>query len=116
MAKVVYGVVAGALVTLVAGFFVRTSAIPLLVSIGLSVAAAVLVTAGWARRIRLEDELLEGGEPEVEDLDYDDEEFQAPRAIPTVRRTGSGARARPDLGRRTRSTKPVLEDDDLAAT
>lgn len=113
MAKVVYGVVAGALITLVAGFFVRTSAIPLFVSIGLSVVAAVLVTAGWARRIRLEDDLLEHGEPEVEDLYYDDEEFETTRAIPAVRKARSGARAKPDLGRRTRTRTPPAEDDDL---
>lgn len=64
MARIVYGVVGAALATLVAGFFIQSSSLPLLVSIGFSLVAAVLILAGWARRIRLEDEVL-FDEPEV---------------------------------------------------
>jgi hypothetical protein len=76
MARIVYGVVGAALATLVAGFFIQDSTLPLLVSIGFSLVAAVLILTGWARRIRLEDEVLFDEEPNI--VWDDDEPFSEP--------------------------------------
>lgn len=52
MARLTYGALALALGALVAGFFVRTTAVPLFASIGLSALVLILILRGWARRMR----------------------------------------------------------------
>lgn len=52
LARVTYGLVALALATLIAGFFTSESNVLLYISIGLSLAAIVLVLVGAARRAR----------------------------------------------------------------
>lgn len=52
LARVTYGLVGLALVTLIIGFFTSESNVMLYISIGLSVAAIVLVLVGAARRAR----------------------------------------------------------------
>jgi FtsZ-interacting cell division protein ZipA len=52
--------------SLVAGFLVRTSSVPLLVSIGLSAVIAVLILAGWSKRLRASGAFDGSGSEEVE--------------------------------------------------
>ena len=103
MARLTYGIVAAALAALIAGFFVKTSTLPLILSIGFSAGATVLILIGWGRRLRLEQE--HGApqaepEPQVEELDFidigveeaEDAEYRRPVRSRPVR---SGPRARP---------------------
>lgn len=74
MARLTYAALALALAALVAGFFVRTTALPLFVSIGLSALVLILILRGWARRVRRA-EAGEGAEAleeveELEDIDF----------------------------------------------
>ena len=52
MARLIYIALGCALATLVVGFVVRTSNVPLLVSCGFSVVALVLMFRGWSKRLR----------------------------------------------------------------
>jgi len=72
LARLTYGIVAAALAALIAGFFVKTSTLPLILSIGFSAAATVLILIGWGRRLRLEQEhgAPEPAEEEVEEIDF----------------------------------------------
>lgn len=72
LARVTYGLVAAALLTLIGGFLVRENNILLYVSIGLSVAAIVLVLVGAARRAR-EAPIGEVGEPAFADVGSEEE-------------------------------------------
>lgn len=79
LARVTYGLVGLALATLIAGFFTSESNVLLYISIGLSLAAIVLVLVGAARRARevpaadLAAEAF-GDEEEYEYVDEDEEE------------------------------------------
>jgi hypothetical protein len=99
LARLTYGIVVAALAALVSGFFVKTSTLPLIASIGLSALATAMILVGWGRRLRLEQE--RGGplpertrrrrgaepapppEPQVEDIetvpDDDDAPYRPPR-------------------------------------
>jgi outer membrane biosynthesis protein TonB len=68
VAKLIYAFLALAAASLVTGFLVRTSNVPLLVSIGMSGVIAVLILAGWSRRLR-QGAFLDGDEADVEELD-----------------------------------------------
>lgn len=70
LARITYGLVVVALVTLVAGFFQRSSNMLLYVSIVLSIAAIVLVLIGAARRAR--EVPAEGAIPEPVPDEYPD--------------------------------------------
>jgi hypothetical protein len=68
VARLTYAALALALGALVSGFFIRTTAVPLFASIGLSALVLLLILRGWARRLREEspdlDELPEFDEVE----------------------------------------------------
>src|SRR2546426_9553612 len=88
MARLTYAVVAGALAALVAGFFVKSTTLPLIASIGLSALATLLILVGWGRRLRLEDEgaLEPEPEPEIEDVEFIDLGMEEEEAPPRRRR------------------------------
>jgi hypothetical protein len=65
LARLTYAALALALGSLVSGFFVRTTAVPLFASIGLSALVLILILRGWARRMRQTD-LAEASEEGVE--------------------------------------------------
>jgi hypothetical protein len=68
VARLTYGVLAAALATLVAGFFVRTSTLPLIASIACSAVVSILILYGVQRRLRQ-------GVDDEEDADVTDFEF-----------------------------------------
>jgi hypothetical protein len=73
LARLTYAALALALASLVSGFFVRTTAVPLFASIGLSALVLILILRGWARKLRQtelgeEDEELE---PAIELEEFD---------------------------------------------
>ncbi|MGH2758886.1 MAG: hypothetical protein ACRDKJ_04900 [Actinomycetota bacterium] len=78
MARLTYAALALALASLVSGFFIRTTAVPLFASIGLSALVLILILRGWARKLR-QTELGEDGEAldepaiQLEDLDVVEE-------------------------------------------
>jgi hypothetical protein len=91
VARLIYIVLACALAALVAGFVVRTSNVPLLVSCGFSAVSLVLMFRGWSKRLRetggvfAEDE----EQQELEELPTDDTEVafvevDAPEATTTA--------------------------------
>lgn len=99
MARLTYAALALALGSLVSGFFVRTTAVPLFASIGLSALVLILILRGWARRMR-QTELGEAGE---EGAEIQAEEFEVLEEIaagdivvvePGAERTERRARAR----------------------
>lgn len=99
MARLTYAALALALGSLVSGFFVRTTAIPLFASIGLSALVLILILRGWARRMR-EAEL---GEADEAGAEIQAEEFEVLEEItagdivvvdPGAERTERRARAR----------------------
>lgn len=57
MARLTYAALALALGALISGFFVRSTAVPLFASIGLSALVLILILRGWARRMRQAPEL-----------------------------------------------------------
>ena len=67
MARLTYAALALALAALVSGFFIRTTAVPLFASIGLSALVLILILRGWARRVRQAD--LGEGIDELEELE-----------------------------------------------
>ena len=73
MARVTYGFLAAAAVSLITGFFVKGSSLPLWISVALSVAVAGLILAGWRRRQF--DEGLGEGDEAVEELDVGEDEI-----------------------------------------
>jgi hypothetical protein len=97
VARLIYAFLALSLGTLVAGFLVRDSSIPLLVSIGLSALVLLLILVGTSRRLRranaLEDERTELSELEIVEIDEDATaatvltETRAARRAPRRRRT-----------------------------
>lgn len=66
MARLTYAALALALGALVSGFFIRTTAVPLFASIGLSALVLLLILRGWARRLK---ETPDGDELEVDDIE-----------------------------------------------
>ena len=86
MARLIYVFLALALGTLVAGFLVRDSSVPLLVSIGLSALVLLLILVGTSRRLRranaLEDEQVELASLEIVEIDETD--VDAPEAAVVV--------------------------------
>ncbi len=71
MARLTYVALGLALASLVSGFFIRSTAVPLFASIGLSALVLILILRGWARRLRQTGGLGEERE-ELEEL----EEFE----------------------------------------
>jgi hypothetical protein len=112
MAKLTYGIVLAALAALVSGFFVKTSTLPLIASIGLSAVATLLILIGWGRRLRLESEAEVAGpvpqpEVEIEDIDFielgiGDDDTPPPRR---------GRRARVRAGQAAAVPTSVEEDE-----
>jgi hypothetical protein len=101
VARLTYAALALALGALISGFFVRTTAVPLFASIGLSALVLILILRGWARRIRqapLGEEIEEV--EELEDVDAGDfviiEAGEESGELPVVsaRRAGIGSRRR----------------------
>ena len=120
MARLTYGVVAGALASLVAGFFVKTSTLPLVLSIGLSAVATLLILIGWGRRLRLESEGAERDAPEVEEIDFIElgaaEEEPRPRARRSrAPRTTRAPRPRAAEPRTTALDAVAADEEDLFA-
>lgn len=75
MARLTYATLALALASLVSGFFIRTTAVPLFASIGLSALVLLLILRGWARRVRQEPSAVSDEAEqleELEDVDLDD--------------------------------------------
>lgn len=103
LARVTYALVIVAVGTLVGGFFTEESNVLLFVSIGLSVAAIVLVLVGWARRAREAPAFeTEAGEEEEEALleALDEEELafveeRRPRRTSRAKRPTTKAKAKP---------------------
>jgi hypothetical protein len=102
VARLIYVFLALALGTLVAGFLVRDSSIPLLVSIGLSALVLLLILVGTSRRLRqtvaLEDEQVELASLEIVEIDEADVvapeatvEVQAPKPRQARRRRSAAA-------------------------
>jgi hypothetical protein len=87
VARLIYAFLALSLGTLVAGFLIRDSSIPLLVSIGLSALVLLLILVGTSRRLRhanaLEDEQVELASLEIVEIDESD--VGAPEATVAVR-------------------------------
>jgi len=94
LARLTYGIVAAALAALVAGFFVKTSTLPLILSIAFSAGATVLILIGWGRRLRVEQEhgvTRAEPEPELEEIDFielgvdedEDAEYRRPEPVST---------------------------------
>lgn len=113
MARLTYAALALAAASLVAGFFVRTTAIPLFASIGLSALVLILIMRGWAKRMRQSE--AEGG-AEAEDVDArdivvvdpeadDEEPAAATTRLPRARRS---RRADPD----DEDLEPADDDDE----
>lgn len=78
MARLTYAALALALASLVSGFFVRTTAVPLFASIGPSALVLILILRGWARKLRQtelgeEDEELAEPAIQLEELDVVEE-------------------------------------------
>jgi hypothetical protein len=71
VARVTYAALALALGALVSGFFIRSTAVPLFASIGLSALVLILILRGWARRMRQSEGLLEADEDEFGELEPD---------------------------------------------
>lgn len=102
LARVTYALVVVAVGTLIGGFFTEESNVLLFVSIGLSVAAIVLVLVGWARRAREAPGAFaaEGADEEEALLDALDEEELAfveerPRRTSRAKRPTTKAKAKP---------------------
>jgi hypothetical protein len=88
VARLTYAALALALIALISGFFVRTSAAPLFASIGLSALVLVLILRGWARRLRTVRGSIDD-EPEskpIEVLDLETSEFVVVEPGETVAR------------------------------
>lgn len=101
MARLIYAFLALSLGTLVAGFLIRDSSIPLLVSIGLSALVLLLILVGTSRRLRrsqaLEDEQEELASLEIVEIDEPDvaeatDTAGATAATPRPRRKPSARR------------------------
>jgi hypothetical protein len=104
VARLIYAFLALSLGTLVAGFLIRDSSVPLLVSIGLSAVVLLLILVGTSRRLRranaFEDEQAELADLEIVEVDErttaaSDGEPTAVVPIP-----------RPSRGRRTATLEP----------
>ena len=105
MARLIYACLALAAASLVAGFLIRTTSIPLLISIGLSGVIAVLILAGWSKRLRASG-AFDGGadaeaalemvdiESELEGAEPSEEIEPADAAVTQVRRRPSRRAAR----------------------
>ncbi|HYZ92626.1 MAG TPA: hypothetical protein VFA34_09575 [Actinomycetota bacterium] len=77
MARLTYAALALALGALISGFFVRSTAVPLFASIGLSALVLILILRGWARRMRQAPELGRDVVELDEIVDLDAEELDA---------------------------------------
>lgn len=75
MARLTYAALALALGALISGFFVRSTAVPLFASIGLSALVLILILRGWARRMRQAPELGRDVVELDEIVDLEAEEF-----------------------------------------
>jgi hypothetical protein len=109
MARLTYGSVVAALAALVTGFFVRTSNLPLIVSIGFSALATLLILFGWGRRLRAETRAGEAT-PEVDFIDLEAEEAQESpvRARLAARREERARRAQRELPLDMTDEMPVV--------
>ncbi len=118
MARLTYAALALALASLVSGFFIRTTAVPLFASIGLSALVLILILRGWARKIRqteLGEEGEELAEPAIQLEEFDVmEELEAtdivvvePGAERTERRRRRGSAVTDVLEERPSRPKPA---------
>ena len=98
MARLIYAFLALSLGTLVAGFLIRDSSVPLLVSIGLSAIVLVMILVGTSRRLRraneFEDERTELAELEIVEVDEEDVSTSEVGAEATARKPRPGRRRR----------------------
>jgi hypothetical protein len=107
VARLTYAALALALGALVSGFFIRTTAVPLFASIGLSALVLILILRGWARRIR---QSIETGEDlEEAELIEEIEEIEATDIV--VVEPGEESAEMPVL---TRRRPAVLEERERA--
>ncbi len=113
MARLIYAFLALSLGTLVAGFLVRDSSIPLLVSIGLSALVLLLILVGSSRRLRrsnaMEDEQAELASLEIVEVDEADAFASADVGAP------EGTVAAPKRRPRTRRPKAAEDTQSMAA-
>ncbi len=114
MARLTYAALALALGALISGFFVRSTAVPLFASIGLSALVLILILRGWARRVRQAPELGRDVVELDEIIDLEAGEFvvvepgEESGELPVL----TGARARRDKerdGERERVSRPRPE-------
>jgi hypothetical protein len=97
VARLIYAFLALSLGTLVAGFLIRDSSVPLFVSIGLSAVVLVLILVGTSRRLRrandFEDEQTELADLEIVEIDDEAATTEAVTRKPRPsRRRGAAAR------------------------
>jgi hypothetical protein len=115
VARLIYVFLALALGTLVAGFLVRDSSVPLLVSIGLSALVLLLILVGTSRRLRranaLEDEQVELSSLEI--VEIDEADVGAPQATVVVDtpKPRPGRRRRAAAGDDTQAMDAVDADE-----
>jgi hypothetical protein len=110
VARLIYAFLALSLGTLVAGFLIRDSSVPLFVSIGLSALVLLLILVGTSRRLRranaLEDEQADLAELEIVEIDAD--ESVATDAVTEV----VGQKRRPPRRRRTATVEADTQSMD----
>jgi hypothetical protein len=105
VARLTYAALALALGALISGFFVRTTAVPLFASIGLSALVLILILRGWARRMRQSPELGRDVVEIDEIVDLDAEELDASDFV-VVEPGEESAELRVLTGARTRRDRP----------
>lgn len=103
MARLTYGVLAAALATLVAGFFVRTSTLPLIASIACSAVVSILILYGVQRRLRqsVDDDEQDADVTDFEFIEFEDDE--APDMTIDVRGSVRGSVRGPVRGSRAKA-------------
>ena len=126
MARLIYALLAFALGTLVAGFLIRDSSVPLFASIGLSALVLVLILFGTSRRLRrreaLEEEQAELAELDIVEIDVEplaevsvaesppstiEMPAAAPRAAAEPRGRRRSAEAEPSAAAHRQTTTPA---------
>ncbi|MEX2394979.1 MAG: hypothetical protein WD826_10925 [Actinomycetota bacterium] len=121
MARLIYAVLALALASLVAGFVVRTTAVPLIASVALSAIVTVMILYGWSKRLRASgafDEEVEVS-PEMEELlvvEVDEAEITGEVPVRRRRRDKVKAAATMAIDRELSFEPARDEEDDLDVT
>jgi hypothetical protein len=116
VARLTYAVLAFALGTLVTGFVVRSSSVPLLVSIGFSAIVIVLLLLGWSRRLRASGAFGVEAESDLDDLQIVevDDVTQIAATVPSGPSAGPSAGRAASAGGPATTQMPVvlIEPDD----